>query len=173
MGQAPNQASNFKDKKRIVVGVSDMAMSRDPDSYIITHSLGSCIGLITYDKKLQIGGLLHFQLHDSKGREDKVLEKPYMFADVAVPELIEKMYKHGSNPNQIEISIFGGASMLGDENMFKIGIQNTRTIKKLLWQQKLRIKHEDVGEKASRTVSVDIGTGIIELQKDGEKINLK
>jgi len=35
----------------IVVGVSDMKVSNDVDSVLITYSLGSCIGIAVYDSE--------------------------------------------------------------------------------------------------------------------------
>ncbi len=160
-------------RNRIVVGVSDLQVSRDPRAFIITHSLGPCIGLIVFDSGLRAGGLLHFQLPDSKGREQRAQEKPYMFGDVAVPRLIKKMYQWGSDLNLLHGSVFGGASMMDDDSVFKIGIKNTRVAKKILWQNSLRVKHEDVGGKSSRTVSIDLGTGIITLQKEGKVFSYK
>ena len=52
----------------IVVGVADMKISNDPDSVLVTHSLGSCIGVAVYDRAVHAGGLLHFMLPDSSGR---------------------------------------------------------------------------------------------------------
>ena len=49
----------------IVVGVSDMKVSKDPESVLVTHSLGSCIGVAVYDPIVRAGGLLHFMLPDS------------------------------------------------------------------------------------------------------------
>jgi len=46
----------------IVVGVADMKISKDPDSVLVTHSLGSCIGVAVYDCAVHAGGLLHFML---------------------------------------------------------------------------------------------------------------
>ncbi len=156
------------ERKRVVVGVSDMHVSDDPDTLIITHSLGPCIGVIVFDPIIRTGGLLHFQLPTFQGHEERAKERPYMFADVAIPLLLKDLYRKGSNFNQLGVSIFGGASMMLDETIFKIGIQNARAAKKILWQNSLKIRHEDVGGNSSRTVSIEIKSGLIGLQKDGK-----
>ena len=53
-------------KRRIVVDVSDAKISADPGDVLATYSLGSCIGLCLYEPKARVGGMLHFQLPDSK-----------------------------------------------------------------------------------------------------------
>ncbi len=158
-------------KKRVTVGVSDMKVSSDPDSFLITYSLGPCIGMIAYDPAVRVAGLLHFQLPVSRGHESRARENPYMFADTGIPLLFEKVASLGASKNRIRVSIFGGASMMQDENIFKIGIQNARAAKKSLWQQCIKIRNEDVGGKSSRTVSIDNENGEIRLRSDG-KISL-
>ena len=159
-------------KKRITVGISDMKVSNDPGSFLITHSLGPCIGLIIYDPRVNAGGMLHYQLSSSKGHEERAKQNPMMFADTGIPLLFQEVERLGANRNNLQISVFGGASMLKDDQIFKIGIQNSRAAKKILWQLCVKIKHEDVGGNVSRTVGIDLETGIIQLQKEGSTIQL-
>ena len=111
---------------------------------LITYSLGPCIGLILYDRLVRAGGLLHFQLPASRGHDVRARENPYMFGDIGIPLLLQKMERLGAQKDRLIVSVFGGASMMQDENIFKIGIQNTRTTKKILWQQCMSINNEDV-----------------------------
>jgi len=57
----------------IIVGVADMKVSDDRGSILITHSLGSCIGVAIYDPVVKVGGLLHYMLPESSldGIKDK------------------------------------------------------------------------------------------------------
>lgn len=153
-----------QDKARKIVGISDMKCSFDTGSCLITYALGSCIGVVVYDPKKHIGGMLHFQLASSKAHKDLVKENPFMFADVGVPLLLENMRSNGSNLDHTIIGIYGGASVLDNNGMFKIGVQNIRMVKKILWQQCLRISNEDVGGNKARTVRLDIETGHIQVE---------
>ncbi|MCH9046035.1 MAG: chemotaxis protein CheD [SAR324 cluster bacterium] len=154
--------------KRITVTISDMKASADRNSYLITHSLGSCIGLVAYDPKVMVGALLHFQLPDSGNHGRRAQENPFMFADTGIPLFLRKLYSLGAHKDRMVFGMFGGANMLDDEELFKIGIKNTRATKKILWQQSISVRHEDVGGHASRTVSLEIGTGGVGLRKDGK-----
>ena len=160
-------------KQRITVGVSDMGVSNDPNSFLITYSLGPCIGLILYDRLVRAGGLLHFQLPSSRGHDARARENPYMFGDIGIPLLLQKMERLGAQKDRLIVSVFGGASMMQDENIFKIGIQNTRTTKKILWQQCMSINNEDVGGQSSRTVSIDVENGEIRLRSEGKIFQYK
>lgn len=158
--------------KRITVSISDMKASADRDVLLITHSLGSCIGLVAYDPKVGVGALLHFQLPDSTNHGRRAQENPYMFADTAIPRLLEKLASLGAQRNRLVVGMFGGANMLDDEELFKIGTKNARATKKILWQHSVTLAHEDVGGHSSRTVSLEIGTGAIGLRRDGTTYNL-
>lgn len=159
--------------KRITVSISDMKASADPDAFLITHSLGSCIGLIAWDPRATAGALLHFQLPDSTSHGKRGQENPYMFADTGIPLFLEHLYALGAQRSRIVVSMFGGANMLDDEELFKIGTKNARATKKILWQHSISVSHEDVGGKSSRTVSLEIGSGLIALRRDGKMYTLK
>ena len=149
------------------VGVADLKISNEPKSTLITYALGSCIGLVAYDPVSKVGGLLHLQLPESKGYEAQARSNPYKFADTGINALLESLYAAGASKNRLVIGVFGGANMLKDEQVFQIGIRNARATKKILWQQTLFIKHEDVGGTSNRTVSLDLDTGRIRMKKDG------
>ena len=153
--------------KRLTVWVSDLKTSRDREVLLITHSLGPCIGVVCYDPALPAGGMLHFQLPSSKNYERRAQENPCMFADTAIPLLLRKMEGLGAVRDRMIVSVFGGASMMKDDTIFKIGIQNARAARKFLWQQCVSVTHEDVGGNSSRTVSIAIATGRLKVRKDG------
>lgn len=149
------------------IGVSDMKLGRGPGT-LITYALGSCIAVVAFDPHLKIGGLLHFQLPESKGFEPQAAQNPYKFADTGIAALFDQLYAAGAMKNRMVVGIFGGANMMKDEQVFQIGIRNARATKKMLWQSALFIKYEDVGGTTNRTVSIDLSTGKIKMKKDGE-----
>lgn len=157
----------MNDKAVHTVGVSDMKLARAPGS-LITYALGSCIAVIAYDPAVKVGGLLHFQLPESKGFEQAAATNPYKFADTGITALFNDLVESGCSKNRLIIGTFGGANMMKDEQVFQIGIRNARATKKMLWQAALFIKYEDVGGTTNRTVSLDLDTGRIKMKKDGE-----
>ena len=159
--------------KRITVSISDMKASADRDAFLITHSLGSCIGLVAYDRERAVGAMLHFQLPDSANHGQRALENPFMFADTGIPRFLQSLASLGGNKNRMIFGMFGGANMLDDEELFKIGTKNARATKRILWQHSISVTHEDIGGHSSRTVSLEIGTGIIGLRRDGRVYNLQ
>lgn len=160
------------DLRRITVNISDMQASADRNSFLITHSLGSCIGLVAYDARAGAGALLHFQLPDSTTHGRRGQENPLMFADTGIPIFLDKLYALGAHKTRLVVGMFGGANMLDDEELFKIGTKNARATKKVLWQHAISVMHEDVGGHSSRTVTLEIATGTIGLRRDGKTYNL-
>ena len=49
-----------------VVGVSDLKVSNNVNDSIITHALGSCLGITAYDSRAKVGGMVHVMLPLSK-----------------------------------------------------------------------------------------------------------
>ncbi|HPU59108.1 MAG TPA: chemotaxis protein CheD, partial [Candidatus Avimonas sp.] len=49
----------------LVVGISDQKVARKPDK-LVSYALGSCVGICLYDKVLQVAGMAHILLPDSK-----------------------------------------------------------------------------------------------------------
>lgn len=142
-------------------------MSADPGVMLITHSLDSCIGIVIYDPVAKVAGMLHFQLPSSKGDEQRAEESPAMFGDKGIPLLFDSMLAHGAARERFILSMFGGASIVDDDDMVKIAIKNARTAKKILWQSCMSIRHEEVGGSDTRSVGIEVDTGQITLSKQG------
>ena len=96
-------------KKRIVVDVSDAKVSTDPCEVLATYSLGSCIGLCLYEPKARVGGMLHFQLPDSKHDPQRANDRPFMYADTGTALLMNELLRLGANKRLIHAKIAGGA----------------------------------------------------------------
>ncbi len=155
--------------KSLVVDISDLQVTPDPDTEIVTYALGSCIGLTLWDPKRRAGGLLHYLLPLSTASPDKAQERPAMFADQGIPLLFERMYALGSTKRDLVVTVSGGACINGDQNVFNIGKRNYSTLRKIFWKNDVLISAEDVGGAVSRTVRLDVGTGTVTLRVQGEE----
>jgi len=156
---------------RHVVAVGDMKIGRDAD-LIVTHALGSCLGLVVYDPVEKVGGLLHAMLPLSKINPAKAEANPYMFVDTGVPALFKALYEIGGQRSRMVIKAAGCGNPLGKNEMFKIGERNYTVLKKLLWKNNILLETEDVGGTASRTVHLDVATGQTVIHSNGNKRNL-
>jgi len=151
--------------KQIVV-VADMKLGKNGD-VLVTHALGSCLGLMVHDPETKVGGLLHAMLPLSKINRKKAEVNPFMFVDTGVPELFKKLYELGGKKSRFVVKAAGCASPLGGNEMFKIGERNYLILKKLLWKNNILIESESIGGTSSRTVFFDISTGMVTVSCNG------
>jgi len=156
---------------KYVVAVGDMKIGQEVDT-IVTHAIGSCLGLMVYDPIAKVGGLLHAMLPLSKINPDKAKTNPYMFVDTGVPTLFKALYEIGGQKSRMVIKAAGCGNPLGKNEMFKIGERNYTVLKKLLWKNNILLEAEDIGGTISRTVYLDLATGQTVISSGGKKAEL-
>ena len=156
---------------KYVVAVGDMKVGQKSDT-LVTHALGSCLGLMVFDPVAHIGGLLHAMLPLSKINPQKAENNPYMFVDTGVPALFKSLYDIGGQKSRMIIKAAGCGNPLGKNEMFKIGERNYTVLKKLLWKNNILLETEDTGGTASRTVHFDVATGQTIISSNGQKREL-
>ena len=154
-------------KSRIVVNVSDAKVSNDPVGVIMTHSLGSCIAVSLYAPATHIGGMLHYQLPQSKNDSQRAKEKPFMYADTGMNILVDKLVSMGANKKRMQIKIAGEAAMDTGPKGFDIGKRNCLAIRKLLWKYGMFLDAEDVGGFSPRNLYLDIDDGTVIMRSNG------
>ena len=154
----------------LIVGVGDMKVSNDPESVLVTYSLGSCIGLSIYDPAVKVGGLLHYMLPDSSLDGQKAKKNPYMFGDTGIPLLFKETYKFGAKKNRLKIVVVGGSQILDQKGLFNIGKRNHTVLRKMFWKNNAMIDFEDVGGSVNRTLKLEIKTGQAWLKVSGTEM---
>ncbi len=150
------------------VMVGDMKIGAGGDM-IVTHALGSCLGLVVYDPVAKAGGLLHAMLPLSSINPDKARANPAMFVDTGVPLLFNALYEKGALKSRLVVKAAGCGNPMGKNEVFKIGERNYTVLKKLLWKNNILLEAEDVGGSVSRTLHFDVSTGQVLLSSNGTK----
>lgn len=152
------------------VGVSDMKVSGTKGDLIVTHALGSCLGIAVHDPVASVGGLLHVMLPLSTIDPAKADRNPFMFVDTGFPRLLIECFKAGAQRQRLEIRVAGGANsqQKGENDFFQIGKRNFIILRKLLWKDGLLLKSYDVGGSNSRTMCLEIGTGRVTIRGGGQ-----
>lgn len=152
---------------QLTVGISDMKVSADPADFIVTYSLGSCIGLTLHDPVARIGGMIHCMLPVSKIDTARAATNPEMFVDTGVPYLLQVMYGMGAQRKRIVAKVAGASSLLDEKGTFKIGERNYLVLRKVLWKNEILISAEDVGGTIARTMYLHINSGLTILRAQG------
>ena len=154
-------------RARIIVNVSDAKVSANSSDVLVTYSLGSCIGACLYDPVIKIGGMLHYQLPDSKMDLERAQNKPFMFADTGMKLLVEKLIEMGAKKNRMQVKIAGGAAMDTGTKGFDIGKRNHLAFRKIMWKNGMFIDSEDVGGFSPRNIYMNIADGTIIVRSNG------
>jgi chemotaxis protein CheD len=157
---------------KYTVGVSDMKLSTNAGDVLVTHALGSCIGVAIHDSVSCVGGILHYMLPLSSVDDAKAKQNPFMFGDTGIPLLFEEAYRLGAKKEHLRVVIAGGAQVFEDRDFFDIGKRNTIIARKLFWKNNILIAAENVGGHAPRTLFVEIGSGTTYFTTRGERFDL-
>jgi chemotaxis protein CheD len=156
----------------IIVRISDARVSNDPQVILVTHSLGSCIGVAAYDPVRRIGGMLHYQLPSSEIDARRAQDVPAMYADTGMTLLLNKLTALGADTRRLKIHLAGGARMLAGAEILDIGRRNHTAARKFLWQQGLLIESEVVGGTAARHMYLRISDGAVRIKTCKQPVNL-
>ena len=154
----------------IVVGVSDMKVCKEPDSVLVTYSLGSCIGVSIWDRVAHVGGMLHFMLPESSLDPEKAQANPFMFADTGIPALFKAAYALGAKKQQMKVIVVGGAQVLDQQGFFNIGKRNHMAIRKIFWKNNVMVDYENVGGNTNRTLKLAVRDGKTWLKVSGQGV---
>lgn len=144
---------------QVVVGVADMKVSNQPNEVLVTHALGSCIGVAIYDPVAKVGGILHYMLPESSLDPAKAQDNPCMFADTGLPFLFRECYRLGATKPRLQVKVAGGSQVLGARECFQIGRRNYAALRKIFLKNNVLINSENVGGTTARTLFLEIATG--------------
>ena len=118
----------------ISVGMGEIVISDNKLDTLKAPGLGSCIGLVMYDKSQSLAGMAHIVLPESKnGSEgEKYIGK---YANVAIPEMLNRMTKKGAQKANLVVKMAGGSQMFNMQNsnsFLNIGQLHIRSLKEYL-----------------------------------------
>lgn len=156
---------------KVTVGVADLAVVNTRDAEIITHALGSCIGVTVFDPVACVGGMLHFMLPGSADAQ-RAEENPAMFGDSGIPLLFRSCYALGAVKERLVVCAAGGAEILNDDNTFRVGARNRTLLRKIFWKNNVLIQAEDTGGSHCRTMCLRMADGGVEIRSQGKSRRL-
>ncbi len=157
---------------RHVVGVADIKIARGADDVVVTHALGSCLGISIHDPVANVGGIFHVMLPNASVSPEKAEKNPFMFVDTGTPIFFKEAYAAGAVKERLVVKVAGGAALGTGEDFFAIGKRNFIVLRKLFWKNGIMIAGQDVGGNISRTMHLEIGSGRTWLQSNGREWDL-
>ncbi len=149
----------------VKVGIADLNTVRPPD-IIRTSGLGSCVGVILFDRLTGLAGLAHVMLPDSAlAKTGQVNEAKY--ADSAIDRLVGMLMREGAGKHRLKAKIAGGAQMFqfaGGQDMMRIGHRNVEAVKQRLEFHRIPVTAEDTGGNSGRTIEFDPESGVLTVR---------
>lgn len=145
----------MKKNNRIVVKIGHFGIARG-QKVLITRGLGSCVGLVLYDEKVKVGGLVHLLLPENPGSG-----RPTKYVDTGIELLIEKMEEKGANKERMIAKLAGGATMFEDivDSNNSIGERNLKKTREILANYRIPVVAEDIGKNYGRSIKFFVGDG--------------
>jgi chemotaxis protein CheD len=161
------------DAGRVVLGIGELQCRRAERGILITHALGSCLGIAAYDAHSKVGAMLHAQLPLSQLNAGLARTNPARFVDLGVPLLIKAATDLGANRRLLRFTVAGAATMIATTNdLFNIATRNLTVMRKLCWQQGILLAGEDTGGTNPRTMTLRFDTGETVIESQGRLYKL-
>jgi chemotaxis protein CheD len=133
-----------------MVRMGELATSGPGHMPLVCIGLGSCIGLVLFDRAKGSIGLSHVMLPD--GPEAAAKAAPAKYGTTAVPALLEAM---GATATRVEAVLVGGASMFAaGAGSQEVGQRNQDSVRKALAAARIAVVAAEVGGNRGRTVRV-------------------
>jgi chemotaxis protein CheD len=132
-----------------------------PSPHVVTTILGTCVSVTLWDPVKKIGGINHYMLPCWNG---EALASP-KYGSMAIPKLIERMLRLGSNPRQLQAKLFGGkGSDEVEQDTWMIGKRNVEVAEVLLKEAGIPVMGMSVGGPYGRKILFNTHTGEVMLK---------
>jgi chemotaxis protein CheD len=134
--------------------MSDYAVSKAGRGDLVTHALGSCLGIVAIDPVAGWTGLAHCMLPLSSIDAELAEMRPCMFVDTGLQRLIADLTLQGASPERLVLTFVGGANLLDNGDAVRIGPRNLAVADKVAQHSKLPVIARAVGGHHGRNLSV-------------------
>jgi chemotaxis protein CheD len=124
--------------------------------------LGSCVAVTMWNVRLEIGCICHAVLPLNESRTSE----PLKYVDSSIHSMLQAMEKHASRRSDIEVKLFGGASMrqmAGGRR--SVGSQNIEAALAVLRQEGLAPRSSDIGGIQGRKLRFYSATGEVFVKR--------
>jgi len=155
-----------------MVGISDLKVVRHQHALLMTHALGSCVGISIWDPMTRVSGMLHYMLPQPASEQMAGSKPMAMFGTSGIPALFNLAYELGAEKSRLIVCAAGAASLLNDDSIFQIGRRNRAMMHKLFWKNGIPVAAEDMEGPDTRTMSLDTASGCVLIRKRGAEVSL-
>jgi chemotaxis protein CheD len=166
---APGSLDLSDSAATIAVAIGQWAVAVAPAK--IRTLLGSCVGVVLYDRTARLGGVAHIVLPSAHGAVDH----PGKYADTAIPGMIADFNRRlgGRAGSRLTAKLVGGANMFQIETNARencnlnIGQRNQEAIEQILADLAIPVLARDVGGTSGRRLTLDTASGTVTIRVPG------
>ncbi len=140
------------------VSAGTFSVRKDQRS-ILKAYLGTCVGVVLYDRSSQVGGLLHILLPEPPSPENPW--QPESYASTGLPLFIEALSAAGAQIEQMEAFVAGGALVgrVSETDLFlDIGGRTTDVVMDILRRYGITIKRSETGGLLNMALEMNFST---------------
>ena len=145
------------DNKRVFPG--EFLLTGEPETTLVTV-LGSCVSACIRNPRIGFGGLNHFMLPESEPGEWKGVGAAYRYGNFAMEALINEVLKSGCLRHEIEVKLFGGATM--GQSSSTIGRENSAFALSYLAAEHIPVIASDLGGRQGRRIHYNPFSGKVQ-----------
>ncbi len=122
----------------------------------VTTILGSCVSVCLFDPVASVGGINHYLLPRTAGREPSL-----RFGDVAMRMLLDQVLAKGASRERLGAKVFGGAGPVDTFSRGRrpLGMENSLVALEFLRAESIPVLQQDVGGTAGRKLVFRAGDG--------------
>lgn len=140
----------------------------EPQEYLISTVLGSCVAVCLWDKVIRRGGMNHIMLPLWNGEG---LATP-KYGNIAMEKLFAKVLSIGCRRENLVAKVFGGANVNGTGlEVFMIGDRNATLAFQMLEELRIPVAAKDVGGRVGRKIIMNSESGVVMLGRGRVKSN--
>ena len=127
--------------------------------------LGSCVAITLWHPARRMGGMCHFMLPARTRAAQEPLDG--RFGDEALEMMVRELQHAGARPAEFVAHLYGGADTMPDLAgvKFNIGERNIEAGWTLIDRYGFSLDGVDVGERIPRTVTLDLASGEVAMQR--------
>ena len=145
------------------IGIGEYVISDNPRDFIKTLALATCVAVTVYNPCIHLAGMIHIALPNPVDLKEAQC-RPGYYATSGIPILIHKFCgEYGSQREDLQVKLFGGAVSLRTDDYFKIGPKNIRAVCETLLSMDIKITDAHIGGGISRSITMSVRTGEIEI----------
>jgi chemotaxis protein CheD len=149
----------------IHIGLGEYAICDIEGETLITHALGTCVALVVYCSISKKTAMAHIVLPKRDSDHHKNYQREAYFAEDIVPKIMNEFKAGPCKTPHLQVAIVGGAEAKNNSDIFRVGERNVEMTLDLLRTYGVKINKEETLGRYSRTVKIDVSTGIMNIKK--------